>query len=654
MEHRYVFRALSQLIIVFLQMSVVLGFGNALYAQDRTDVEKMAPVVVTATALPTPQSQTPGSVTVITKEEIEIQKPNNVGTVLYQVPGLFVDEMGGRGGVSSIYMRGGDPNFTVIMLDGIPINDSMNQRGGSVDLSTLTPEGIERIEVVRGPTSALYGSDAMSGVINILSKPSTSKTSSRIQIEAGDYGYARGLFNKTGTVGNVSYAGSGSMTRNDEMVEGDKFELGTVNGNATWHKEDSPFSAQMFGRYTNTQVRSFPEGSGGPRLAILRDSEQRETDQLVFGSQLTHHITTQWDHKLSANLFYQSQDIDNPGVLSAPGMLQIPPARFTTEYTKLLLLSKHGFQLSRVWTVAGGLQIIDEHGESSGLQESTALGLPQDRPIDFQKTRLTPGGYLELMLIPHSFASFTFGTRLDFPEETEMQINPRISGKIQFPTRTIVHVSYGEGFKLPSFNALGDPVIGNPNLTPETSIGWDVGIRQGFLGGRHEIEFTYFYNTFSNLIDLDPNLARQGIFRLANLTKVTTQGIELSLLANPTSTLHLKGYFTYVNSTPEGSSDQLRNRPRAFGGLIVETWPLPNLMVRGKLQAVGERKDIQIPTTEDTVGGYIRADITATLTFKKFWKLFGVINNISNSQYEQFLGFPAPGMFFRFGLQYSK
>ncbi len=435
-------------------------------------------------------------------------------------------------------MRGGDPNFTVIMLDGIPINDSMNQRGGSVDLSTLTPEGIERIEVVRGPTSALYGSDAMSGVINILSKPSTSKMSSRIQIEAGDYGYVRGLFNKIGTIGNVSYAGSGSMTRNDERVEGDKFELSTVSGNATWHKEDSPFSAQMFGRYTNTQVRSFPEGSGGPRLAILRDSEQRETDQLVFGSKLTHYITTQWDHELSANLFYQSQDIDNPGVLSAPGMLQIPPARFTTEYTKLLLFSKHGFQLSRAWTVAGGLQIIYERGESSGLQESTALGLPQDRLIDFQKTRLTPGGYLELMLIPHSFASFTFGTRLDFPEETEMQINPRISGKIQFPTRTIAHVSYGEGFKLPSFNALGDPVIGNPNLTPETSIGWDVGIRQGFLGGRHEIEFIYFYNTFSNLIDLDQNLARQGIFRLTNLTKVTTQGIELAFwpIQHPHST----------------------------------------------------------------------------------------------------------------------
>ncbi len=89
------FRALPQLIIVFLQMSVVLGFGNSLYAQDRTDVEKMDPVVVTATALPTPQSQTPGSMTVITKEEIEIQKPNNVGTVLDQIPGLFVDEMEG-------------------------------------------------------------------------------------------------------------------------------------------------------------------------------------------------------------------------------------------------------------------------------------------------------------------------------------------------------------------------------------------------------------------------------------------------------------------------------------------------------------------------------------------------------------------------------
>jgi vitamin B12 transporter len=116
-------------------------------------------MVVTAAAFPAQEGEISADITIITREEIERQQAVTVSEILTQVPGLHVDESGARGGLSSVYIRGGDPNFTAIMIDGVPINDPTNARGGSVDLSTLTPEHIERIEIVRGPASSLYGSD---------------------------------------------------------------------------------------------------------------------------------------------------------------------------------------------------------------------------------------------------------------------------------------------------------------------------------------------------------------------------------------------------------------------------------------------------------------------------------------------------------------
>ncbi|MEZ4546331.1 MAG: TonB-dependent receptor plug domain-containing protein [Thermodesulfobacteriota bacterium] len=130
----------------------------------------LEPVVVTGTLNPASLSQTPASVTVITREQIEERNPSSVAEILQQVPGLYVDQPASRGGVTSVYIRGGDPNFTLVLIDGVKVNDPTNNRGGSFDFSTLSPDNIERIEIVRDPMSSLYGSDALSGVINIVTK----------------------------------------------------------------------------------------------------------------------------------------------------------------------------------------------------------------------------------------------------------------------------------------------------------------------------------------------------------------------------------------------------------------------------------------------------------------------------------------------------
>jgi vitamin B12 transporter len=279
---------------------------------------ELEPVVVTASALPRGPEDTPASVTIISKDEIERMQANRVSEVLSQVPGVHVDEMGSPGGISSVYVRGGDPNFTLVMIDGIPINDPMNPRGGSVDLSNLTPEHLERIEIVRGPMSSLYGSDAMAGAINIITRRGKSETRYDFLAEGGSFGYARGVLGTSGTLQRTKYAASLNFNRTDEQVKKDRFNTGSVAVNLDL-LESKNLSLRLTNQYTKTATTAFPEGSGGPRLAILRETEERETHEVVTGMHLSLAANPRWRQELTTGLFYRTQAVESPGVQVGPG-----------------------------------------------------------------------------------------------------------------------------------------------------------------------------------------------------------------------------------------------------------------------------------------------------------------------------------------------
>ncbi|MCA9811144.1 MAG: TonB-dependent receptor, partial [Candidatus Dadabacteria bacterium] len=190
----------------------------------------LEPVVVTGTLNPASLSQTPASVTVITREQIEERNPSSVAEILQQVPGLYVDQPASRGGVTSVYIRGGDPNFTLVLIDGVKVNDPTNNRGGSFDFSTLSPDNIERIEIVRDPMSSLYGSDALSGVINIVTKKGEGKPSAFAEGSYGRYGQYGFLGGISGAGDFYNYSLSGSWLDDGEQVEGSSFKSPSFTG----------------------------------------------------------------------------------------------------------------------------------------------------------------------------------------------------------------------------------------------------------------------------------------------------------------------------------------------------------------------------------------------------------------------------------------
>ena len=467
----------SVIVVCFLFALFTLGIDSLdirlVHAAD-TAVTTLDPILVTGSAHPTRLQRTTQSHTILTKKEYTPLQPNRLASLLQQIPGVHLDEMGGRGGISSIYLRGADPNFTLIMLDGIPLNDSTNQRGGSADLSTIPIDHISRVEIVRGPLSAFYGGDAMAGAINLVTDSHTEDfeedSNIRVLIEGGRFDSRKGLVQGKGSVGPVSANLSYSHSRNEEQVEKDAFSQHAVGWNIAMDST-ADWDIRLTGLYTDSSVRSFPEGSGGPKLAILRDTEQRKTHTFLTGLTASLWAPSAWHHQVFFSISKRSQEVDNPGVLSTPSLFQIPPTRFNTRYHRYQARLTETWAVTPHWTFSFGGQITHERGTRSGTQDLSSFGGRSDEPVDFSLNRTFGGTFVELTSTAWEKLTLNAGARLDLSENVQPRVSPRFGAKYQLLPLLHIRGGYGKGFKLPGLASLGDPIIGNPALKPETSTG---------------------------------------------------------------------------------------------------------------------------------------------------------------------------------------
>lgn len=207
--------------------------------------------------------------------------------------------------------------------------------------------------------------------------------------------------------------------------------------------------------------------------------------------------------------------------------------------------------------------------------------------------------------------------------------------------------NWGEGFKLPSFFALGHPVVGNPDLIPEKSQSFDIGLAQNLWKNRISAGVTYFYNEFTNLIDFEEGPPP----RLVNRSDVTAQGIEMLLNVRPWEVLRINGHLTYADTDIKGTEEELRNRPEWWGGLSLWWQPLRAIEINLNGTYVGEVPDSSIPTGDVVLDPYARFDLALTWRAHENIKLFLVVENLFDADYEQFVGFPAPGVNPRGGLR---
>ena len=616
--------------------------SEALTSDSKTPETTVEPIIVTASREPQPLELSPSSTYVIPRAEIEGRRYPNLLEALRDIPGVHVDQPGARGSRSSIYVRGLDPNHTLVLIDGVRVNDPTNSRGGSFDFSTLSVDNVERIEIVRGPMSAVYGSDAIAGVVNVITRRGGKANELQLDLSGGRFGYIRAMGGAWGNVGAADYSFTGSWIDEGDLPNESAFSGWNVKGALGVRM---PADSQLRGtlRFVETRSKVFPDDSGGPEFAVIRDLERRNIREFSTGVELNQNPIEWLDYSLSAN-YYRRQEKDvSPGI--APG-LRDPfgiPAQSTRDlFERYAMALRSTVKIPYDISFSVGGDFYREMGSSQGELFSGGASVPDS----FSIQRIVGGPFAEGFWKCSCGLVFQTGVRADFPDDAATKVTPRVSASYHIPqTQAVLSANWGRGFKLPSFFSLANPIVGNPGLRAETSRGFDVGVRYKLSEQRLTMSITYFDISVKDLIDFEPGPPP----RLVNRSNVVSRGVEAGLQVEPLSALVFKGHLSYADTDIRGSSDDLLKRPRWRGGFSLAWEPLEKVSFSIRGLFVGNVLDSSVATGKVNLRPYQRLDIALSWRVHQSVVLYLAVDNVINTKYEEAVGFPAVGVRPRIG-----
>jgi outer membrane cobalamin receptor len=593
----------------------------------------------TATVRARAISSATASVTIVDRETIEALGAQSAADLVRFVAGVDVAATGPRGGFATAQIRGGDPNHTQVLIDGVPLNDITDQVGGAVNLNGLSAALVERIEVVRGPHSSFFGSTGLAGTINIITRRGAGE-SPRVSfnVEAGDDAALLGSVGVGQGSERRDYFVGAHWEQQEDVVDAfdaeDSFEQFGVQGNARVGLGGAEL--RLSWRATATESEDYPEASGGPRLGdgALRDSEQDEIGagvELRFGS-------AERRHSLQATAYRHGLDRRSPAIGFA-----VPASVEDTTFTAWQLGWRPPEIELRRSRLNLGLDARLEDGESDSAFPDL---LDQSYAID-----RTSGGVFAEYEAERGRFLFDLGARVDALEGFEGELSPRAGLSWLAPNdRTRLRASAGRAFKLPSFFALSVPVFGNPDLDPETVLSADAGVRHTFAGADLSVTLDLFFNRFEDLIDFD-DLA----FTFVNVPEVEARGVEAGV-----DWQVCERVFIHANATHQdfdsASADPLPHRPEWVGAARAQWRVTP--LVRWGLdgQWVSAAYDFQIPPPVEGTAetpGYQLYGSTLTVDLAPGWDVHARVDNLADKEYEPFIGFPGPDRSFRIGLRRS-
>ncbi len=605
-------------------------------------VARAAPesVVVTATRL---DGTAGANVSVLDSAAIASRNAGSIVDLLRDFPGVYVQQSGGS--VVSLFTRGAKPNFTLVLLDGVKANDPTNTRGGSYDFSTLDLNDIDRIEFVRGPASAIYGSDAVGGVINIISRKGSAVFDAGAQAQGGSFGYVRA----SGHVGGpLDFLGDGATanlgiayTDNGMPVAGSTSRGISLDGALTL-PQMAGVALSLNGRFGSAVAGSFPDSSGGPRLASLRTLDHRNIDESVLGAHARRTILDGWNMALDYGYYGRQSGTKSPGVApSAQTPTGIPANGDKARFSRHQVTWTNHLSFGNV-EAAIGMDMQAEHGVDDGY-----LNFGFRIPTHFALNRTLWAGFGEARWRVDENFSVSASGRYD-SAGNETHFSPQLRADYAPWNGTALQLSWGRAYKLPSFYALGNPIVGDPNLKPEDAETFEGGVTQK-LGDVGTWKVEAFATNYSNLIDFRPG----AVPKLINLSRVHVRGIETSLAlpiriwgGDLTATPRL----SYVNARNQATNAALRDVPSWLAGATLLWRPTADWDVSFDLSHVGALVDNAVPTGDVRLGGHVRADLATSYAVTRNLKLTLGIDNLFDTHYEDVVGFPAPGALVRGGI----
>jgi len=562
-------------------------------------------------------------------------QPVDPEQLFQSLPGFSVSRPGGPGGVSEIFLRGAESNFTAVFVDGMRLNNPANIRGGSFDYSLLGIYDIDQINIATGAMSAIYGADAMAGVIRIRSAWDD-PGSSNIFLEAGSEEDWRAGIGTTFVIGdNLEWGVRASAVDGGNEIEGSLLRLNSFATRLTGRWPDSG-SWEVSLRHAQRDRTSFPEVSGGPQLAIARELETADGDELSIGATGSWGITEAWNSDLYISGSRIRDNVAVPAV--AAGALGGQPAFSTiTRYQRAQLLWVNRVELSAKVHIVAGVDFVAEDGSDSGEVDLGFAVLPNSYELD----RSVSSAFAEFGKLWDGGATTTLAVRWDHDG-----VEGRLSGKFGI-TRSVSNSGsqiwgrVANGFKLPSFFALGNPLYGNPNLVTEKVRNVEIGYTHVF-DSASELELSLYTSRYDDLVDFDFESSTN-----VNKGRIDVSGIEVrsSYKLSPTFRLLIDGTWSNITS----DSGALRRRPERFGGVGLDWSPAQQWRINLATRYVGSRLTTSIPTGDVNASSF--TIIGATVNFeplpnRKFWI---AINNALDEDYQDAPGFPSPGVRIRIG-----
>jgi vitamin B12 transporter len=622
-------------------------------------------IVVSPTTIATPTEEVGSSVTVVTGQSLQRDQRRTIADALRKVPGVNVVQTGGPGGQTSVFLRGTNSNQVKVLIDGIDVSNP-SVPNGAFDFAHLLTGDIERIEVLRGPQSGLYGADAIGGVISITTKKGEGPPIVTGSAEAGSFGTFNQTAGLSGSQGNINYAFNIlhfnptsvpvtplNLLAPDEQRINDNYNNWTYSTRLGANLSDN-VAVNFIARYTDAKLGftgedyslyplDYPEAFQSTQVNHNLYS-RGEIVWSLFGGKFKNYFglnyTNQWNWNFNPNSDFAA----NNGFTSP---LIGPPTTNLGERTKFDWRGE--IALAPGHTIVAGLE-----SETESVRTNSTGTL--DSAFNFTQTTTTAqsgnkAGYIELQ---SDFAKrfFVVGNiRYDDNESFGPHVTWRVAPALIVPgTETKLKASYGTGFKAPTLtelyiNNLAFSSFANPNLLPETSIGYDFGFEQPLLNGRIKIGAIYYHNNITNLIN---NIFDQSkfVFTYANIGEATTHGIETFADVSISNELRLRAEYTTTITRDETTGLGLRNRPGNKESLTVIWAPNQKFTLSATILHVGSavefNRDGTIPRVDSSP--YALFNLAANYKVDQHIAIFGRIDNLLNRQYESPLGFLRPGL----------
>lgn len=601
--------------------------------RDTLEVIHVPPIVVTATRSETPAERVATDVAVVTREQIGTRRYPDALHALRDVPGLAVAQSGGFGGVASVFLRGAPAEHTLVLVDGVEVNDP-SAPSGAYDFAHLAIEDVERIEVAKGPQSPLYGSAAMGGVIQVFTR-SPGAPGGSLTVEGGGFGTWRAAGSATGNGGPLRYRVTASHRSTDGISaaadrfgndESDGDRSTTLSGTVDWSATEAlDFNLVVRGVRSETDLDQ--DGRAG-------DDPNFETDQEEAGARLlaTLRAGDRWEHRLALDVArHDRETIDLPDPAR-------PETRFESDF--------EGRRWAAEWVargpvgpgaLTGGLEWEEQRAETgfsgAGPFGEFEGGLPE-------AAARTVGAFLQHQAAFGDRLFVTAGGRVDDHDEFGAALTWRVAPTFSVPsTGTRLRATVGTGFKAPSLFQLFDPQFGNVDLDPEESFGWDAGVEQDLVDGRLRLGATVFGTDFEELVAFDEDGFR-------NVRAARASGIEATLSAWPTDRVRVSAAYTFTDTEDEDDDEPLLRRPRHAADLDVSTRFDGGGDATFGARWVGARDDLDFsvfPAERVGLDEYLLLRAATSWPIGSGLRVFGRVENLLDETYEEVLNFGTPG-----------